>query len=63
MPELSHIEGFLAHFNKREIEFLFCTDRIDLGQPAKKKVADSLLFVSNDFELEGEFVFPFSIRA
>ena len=63
MPELSAIEGFLAHFNKSHVDFLFCTDRLGIDQPAKSKVEDSLLFVSNDFELSGEFVFPYSIRA
>ena len=62
-PRLSAIEGFLAHFNKNEVEFLFCTDRLGIDQPVKKRAEDSLLFVNNDFELDGEFVFPFSIRA
>ena len=63
MPKLSDIEIFLAQFKKQEIEFLFCTDRLDVDQPKKKRVKDSLLFVSDNFELEGEFVFPSSIRA
>ena len=63
MPRLSDIEIFLAQLKKEEIEFLFCTDRLDVDQPKKKSVKDSLLFVSEDFELEGEFVFPYSIRA
>ena len=64
MPKLSDIEAFLGQFKKNEIELLFCTDRIGLGQPTKKKrVEEDVLFVSEDFELEGEFVFPYSIRA
>jgi ribosomal protein S18 acetylase RimI-like enzyme len=64
MPRLSDIESFLAHFKKEEVDFLFCTDRLGLDQPTKKKmVEDSLLFVSDNFELEGQFVFPYSIRA
>ena len=63
MPKLSDIEIFLAQFKKEEIEFLFCTDRLCVDQPKKKRVKDSLLFVSDNFELEGEFVFPSSIRA
>jgi ribosomal protein S18 acetylase RimI-like enzyme len=64
MPKLSDIESFLARFEKEEIDFLFCADRLGLDQPTKKKmVEDSLLFVSDNFELEGQFVFPYSIRA
>jgi len=63
MPKLSDIEIFLAQFKKQEIEFLFCTDRLGVDQPKKKRVKDSLLFVSDNFELDGEFVFPSSIRA
>jgi GNAT superfamily N-acetyltransferase len=63
MTGLSTIEGFLACFNKDEVDFLFCTDRLCIDQPAKYRVEESLLFISNDFDLEGKFVFPFSIRA
>ena len=63
MPKLSDIEIFLAQFKKEEIDFLFCTDRLGVDQAKKKRVKDSLLFVSNNFELEGQFVFPHSIRA
>jgi GNAT superfamily N-acetyltransferase len=64
MPNLSDIETFLAQFEKKEIEFLFCTDRLGLVQPAKKKrVEEDVLFVSESFELDGQFVFPYSIRA
>ncbi len=64
MPKLSDIEIFLAQFRKEEIEFLFCTDRLGLIQPTKKKrVEEDVLFVSEDFELDGRFVFPYSIRA
>ena len=64
MPKLSDIEIFLAQFEKEEIEFLFCIDRLGLVQPTKKKrVEEDVLFVSEDFELEGQFVFPYSIRA
>ncbi len=63
MPKLSDIEVFLAQFKKEEIDFLFCADRLGVDQTNKKRVKDSLLFVSDDFELEGQFVFPYSIRA
>jgi ribosomal protein S18 acetylase RimI-like enzyme len=63
MPKLSDIETFLGQFEKEGIEFLFCTDRLGVDQPKKKRVKDSLLFVSGNFKLDGEFVFPYSIRA
>ncbi len=64
MPKLSDIESFLAQCEKKGIEFLFCTDRLGLDQPTRKKrVEEDVLFVSEDFELEGQFVFPYSIRA
>ena len=63
MPRLSDIEGFLAQFKKKEIDFLFCTDRLGVTRPEKRKVEDSLLFVSDGFGLEGELIFPSSIRA
>jgi GNAT superfamily N-acetyltransferase len=64
MPSLSDIETFLRQFKKKEIEFLFCTDRLGLGQPTRKKrVEEEVLFVSENFELDGQFVFPYSIRA
>jgi GNAT superfamily N-acetyltransferase len=64
MPKLSDIEMFLAQFEKEEIEFLFCTDRLGIDKPTKKRrVEGDLLFVSKDFELDGQFVFPYSIRA
>jgi GNAT superfamily N-acetyltransferase len=63
MPRLSDIESFLAQFKKAEIDFLFCTDRLGVDHSKKRRVKDSLLFVSDDFELEGKFVFPYSIRA
>jgi ribosomal protein S18 acetylase RimI-like enzyme len=50
MPKLRDIETFLAQFKKKEIEFLFCTDRLGLDQPTtKKKVEEDVLFVSEDF--------------
>lgn len=63
MPRLSDLERFLAHFQKKEIEFLFCTDRLGAGPAKKRPVEDSVLFVSDDFALDGDFVFPYSIRA
>ncbi len=63
MLKLSDIEGFLAQFKKEEIDFLFCTDRLGVEHSKKKRVKESLLFVSDNFELEGQFVFPYSIRA
>jgi hypothetical protein len=63
MPGLKDIEPFLGCFPHKEIEFLFCTDRLMVEKPAKKEIKESLLFVSDDFNLEGEFIFPYSIRA
>lgn len=63
VPELSAIEGFLAHFNKNEIDFFFCTDRLGMSRSTMTRVDDDLLFVSDGFKLGGEFVFPFSMRA
>jgi GNAT superfamily N-acetyltransferase len=63
MPKVSDIESFLVQFKKDEIDFLFCTDRLGVDNSKKERVKDSLLFVSDDFELEGKFVFPSSIRA
>jgi GNAT superfamily N-acetyltransferase len=63
MPKLSDIEVFLAQFKKEEIDFLFCIDRLGVDHSKKRRVKDSLLFVSDNFELEGQFVFPYSIRA
>ncbi len=63
MPKLSDIESFLAQFKKDGIDLLFCTDRLGVDQSKKKRVKDSILFVSDDFEFEGHFVFPYSIRA
>lgn len=63
MPRLSDIEGFLAQFGKKELDFLFCTDRLGVTGTEKRKVEDSLLFVSDGFGMEGELIFPSSIRA
>jgi GNAT superfamily N-acetyltransferase len=64
MPKISDIEAFLAQFEKQEVEFLFCTDRLGIEQPTRKKrVEEDVLFVSESFELDGQFVFPYSIRA
>ncbi|MHC4942168.1 MAG: hypothetical protein ACYTG7_04040 [Planctomycetota bacterium] len=63
MPGLADLEDFLASFEKKEIEFLFCTDRLDAGRIGREPVTDSLLFIHGDFDLDGEFIFPSSIRA
>lgn len=63
MPELSAIDQLLAQFDKNDVDFLFCTDRLGLSEATKIRAEDDVLFVSDDFELSGEFVFPFSIRA
>lgn len=63
MPGLKDIEPFLGCFPYKEIEFLFCTDRLMVEKPAKKEIKESVLFVNDDFNLEGEFIFPYSIRA
>ncbi|NNF99354.1 MAG: hypothetical protein HKM93_08250 [Desulfobacteraceae bacterium] len=62
-PCFSDIEPFLSQFGKEEISFLFCTDRLGIEKPYRTKVAESILYVSNDFQLAGEYIFPYSIRA
>jgi GNAT superfamily N-acetyltransferase len=63
MPRFSEIEFLLSQFGKEEVNFLFCTDRLGVDQPDRTKVNGSILFVSKNFPLEGEYIFPFSIRA
>lgn len=63
MPSFADLENVLVRFGKTRIEFLFCTDRLGVSGTTRRKVDDSVLFVSDRFELEGEFVFPYSIRA
>lgn len=62
-PRLADISPTLGHFAKDEVEFLFCTDRLGLDQSRKEEVKDDILFVDDEFRLDGEFVFPYSIRA
>lgn len=63
MPQLPALAPLLAHFERREIEFLFCPDRLGVERTTKSKVTDDLLFVSDEFDVDGEFIFPASIRA
>lgn len=63
MPRIGEILPYLKNFKKEEIEFLFCTDRLGLNNPEKREMKDSILFVDDKFKLDGEFVFPSSIRA
>jgi GNAT superfamily N-acetyltransferase len=63
MPRLSDLTAFLACFGKKEVEFLFCTDRLDAGETGRTAETESLLFIHGNFDLEGEFIFPSSIRA
>jgi hypothetical protein len=42
---------------------LFCTDRLGIETVVREEIADSLLFVSDNFHLNGHFIFPYSIRA
>jgi GNAT superfamily N-acetyltransferase len=62
MPRLSDIEGFLATFGK-DVDFLFCTDRLGVEGATYRRVDDGVLIVSDEFDLTGNFVFPYSIRA
>lgn len=62
-PRLADLGPFLARFQQRKIEFLFCTDRLEIEGTKKREVEESLLFVSDDFTLAGQFMFPSSIRA
>lgn len=63
MPGFKDLEPFLRQFQRSEIEFLFCTDRLGLAGAVKREVKDDVLFVGEDIEFEGDIVFPFSIRA
>jgi hypothetical protein len=64
MPDLHQLSPFFNRFNKQEIEFLFCTDRLlGIENAEQEEITESLLFVSDDFHLDGTFIFPFSIRA
>jgi GNAT superfamily N-acetyltransferase len=63
MPRSSDIMPFLARFEKAQVEFLFCTDRLGVEDAQRERVEDSLLFVRDELALDGEFVFPYSIRA
>lgn len=63
MPGLDDIKAFLGGFTEQEIEFLFPTDRLGVETIGKGRVEDDLLFVSGDLPLEGDIIFPYSIRA
>ena len=63
MPCLSDLAPFLSSFKCDQVEFLFCTDRLGIDRPTRRKVEDSVLLVSDGFSLDGEFIFPYSIRA
>jgi hypothetical protein len=62
-PSLEQLMPFFSHFERKEIEFLFCTDRLGINNVTREEVTESLLFVNEDFHLEGKFMFPSSIRA
>ncbi len=63
MPRLDKIKAFLGGFPEREIVFLLPTDKIGVEPIRQGNVEDSLLFVSGDLPLEGDIIFPYSIRA
>lgn len=63
MPDFNEIASFFGHFRKQEVEFRFCTDKLDLHNTGKLEVKESILIVSDNFSLEGKFLFPYSIRA
>lgn len=63
MPGLQDLLPFFSHFEKPDIEFLFCTDRLGIENVVREEITDNLLFVSDNFHLDGHFIFPYSIRA
>jgi len=63
MPELPGLEPMINHFGKQELEFHFCTDRLGISELSHEPITDSLLFVSEGFDLPGRYQFPDSIRA
>jgi len=63
MPRFTDIELFLSYFEKDEIDFLFCADILGIPQSEKKKEEDSILLVNREFQMDGTFIFPYSLRA
>lgn len=63
MPVYKDLEDFFCTFKKREIEFLFHTDQLDISVDRKVKVTDSILLVDENISLPDEPIFPYSIRA
>lgn len=63
MPEFSLLANFFGHFGRKEAEFMFCTDKLGLPDLEKREVTDSILIVSDNFSVGGNFLFPYSIRA
>lgn len=62
MPDRVYLAAVPAHFGK-DVELLFCTDRLGAEGAVERRVDDSVLMVSDDFDLSGVFVFPYSMRA
>jgi hypothetical protein len=63
MPSFQDLLPFFGHFKKPDIEFLFCTDQLGIETVVREEITDNLLFVSDNFHLDGHFIFPYSIRA
>ncbi len=63
MPRFTDIESFIANFQKREVAFIFSTDKLALKGVEKRKVEDSVLFINGDFDFDERLIFPSSIRA
>ena len=65
LPRTEDLLAALGAIEGDEIEFLFCTDRFDLDDHAvrKDRITDGVLFVTEEFPLEGDFLFPAAIGA
>jgi len=63
MPSFNSLKGFLLSFGKESIDFLFCTDQLNLPITTKHLVENSPLMVTQNFNYSSDYLFPFSIRA
>jgi ribosomal protein S18 acetylase RimI-like enzyme len=63
MPTIEMITPLLSQFSGSAIQFLFCADRLRPLNTTRITVSDSVLITCDRFNLPGDFVFPYSIRA
>lgn len=63
MPDLESIEGCLARFQTRRIDFLFCPDQLGPVETVERPLVEDTLMTSADFKMPARTLFPFSIRA